>query len=117
MQLNGLKGVAAYQTYLRVIFYIRLARETIETAGKDFPALIDEFRELSDEKKKLVLLELMAISPMSDNDIIRLCAVHADENGISYGSSNIGNLSGIEMMELSIKTLIACAQSNDDLFF
>lgn len=117
MELNGLKGAAAYQTYLRVMFYMRLVRESMDATGRDFKDLISELLEMDEAGKRFVFLELLAISPLSDRDILRLISVHKDENGISYSKMNIDNLTSSEIMELSIKTLTACAQSGDDLFF
>lgn len=117
MDLNGLKGVAAYQTYLRVIFYLRLARESISTNGKSFEQVIEEFLSLDDKKKKAVFIELLAISPLDDRDILRLCSVHCDANGINYSKMNIENLKSNEILDLCVKTLIGCVGQGDDLFF
>lgn len=117
MQLIGLKGAAAYQTYLRVLFYLRLVRESIKTEKKSFDELVDELSTFDEEKKKTVFLELMAISPMSDRDVLRLCAVHKDENGVSYSNMNIDNLNADQIMRLCLETLIACSKTGEDVFF
>lgn len=117
MELRGLSGMAAHQTYLRVIFYLRLVRETMQTTGKDFESLIDEFKQFDAEKKKQVFTELLAISPIADRDVLRLCAVHSDKNGIRYSKNNIENLTPVECMKLCLETLIACSNAGDDLFF
>lgn len=117
MNLNGLKGAAAYQTYLRVIFYLRLVRESLDTNGKKFDQVLDEFLALDEKGKKSVFIELMAISPIDDRDVLRLCAVHSDANGIDYSKMNIENLGGGEILDLCLKTLNGCTNQGDDLFF
>lgn len=117
MDLDGLKGIAAYQTYLRTIFYIRLIRETLDVQGKSFPECVQIFKDLDEKSKKRVLIELIAIAPLNDREIMRLCAPHSDKNGNQYNSTNIHNLSFTEVLELCVDTLVECSNAGEDLFF
>lgn len=117
MILKGLKGIAAYQTYLRVIFYLQLVRATGDYSKLTFNDAIAQFKALESEKKRQTLLELVAISPLNDRDILRLCGVHKDANGAAYSSVNIDNLEASQILSFSIETLEHCANIEIDVFF
>lgn len=117
MKLKGIKGFAAFQAYLRLMFYLPLAKHTIQGQGRKQAEILADFKELDDDGRKSVFIELLSIAPVDDSDVMRLVGVHKDANEVPYSKSNIGNLIPEEFAKMALETLLACSYSSDDVFF
>lgn len=117
MELKGIKGFAAFQAYLRLMFYLPLAKHTIQGQGRKQAEILSDFKELDDDARKGVFIELLSIAPVDDADVMRLVGVHKDKNDVPYAKSNVGQLEPKEFTTMALDTLLACSYSADDVFF
>lgn len=117
MDLTGFKGFAAYQSYLRILFFLPLVQGGMDVKGKSQSELINELLDMPELNKKYVFLELLAIAPVDDEDALKLVKVHADKNGVAYSKTNIGNLSPNQVCDLVVQTLVACSELEDSNLF
>lgn len=76
---------------------------------------VGAFKTKGERARQLALLECMTHSSLSDDEVMRLLAVHKDGNGIPYGKANIANLSTSKASELMLDTLLACSMVDVDL--
>lgn len=73
------------------------------------------FKEKGPAARKLALLECLTQSDLTDDESLRLLAVHRDGNGIPYGKANVGNLTTCKAADLMMETLLACSMVDVDL--
>lgn len=90
-------------------------------AGRPLGALLTQaeavplFKAKGPHERKLALLECLAHTDLSDDESLRLLAVHKDGHGIPYGKANIGNLSTSQGGDMMMDTLLACSMVDVDL--
>lgn len=75
---------------------------------------LEDFKLMNDEYRRVVLTECLTFTSLSDDEVLRLMAVHKDANGMPYTKVNLGNLSTKEFMEKLLDTLVACSNINAD---
>lgn len=117
MELKGIKGFAAFQAYLRLMFYLPLAKHTIEGQGKKQAEILEAFKLLDENGRKSVFIELLSIAPVDDSDVMRLVGVHKDKNDAAYSKVNTNQLDPKEFAAMALDTLLACSYCSDDVFF
>lgn len=79
-------------------------------SNKTHAECLYEFKGLPDDVRKLVILDCMTMTDITDDEVMRLVAVHKDQNDIPYSKANINNLQLAEVAPMMIETL--CAASN-----
>lgn len=94
--------------------HLRLWASTLTAAdvpsNKSQADCLAEFKELPDDVKKLVILDCMTLTDITDDEVLRLLAVHKDANGIPYSKASINNLNIENITPMMLETL--CAASN-----
>lgn len=94
--------------------HLRLWASTLTAAdipsNKSQADCLAEFKELPEDVKKLVILDCMTLTDITDDEVLRLLAVHKDANGIPYSKASINNLNIENITPMMLETL--CAASN-----
>ncbi len=123
IKLKGFNGFAAYQSYIAAIHFLRFC-DTYITLGRSREAgamtqaeCLEHFKEQDEATRCGILLELLSIAELDDKDISRLLSVHTDSNNVPIGKHKIVNMPPSEIAELAFKTMLACADLSDSLFF
>lgn len=117
IKLIGLSGWAAFQAYLKLIFYLPMIeryRYEPELTNEQIKA---NFQELDDYEKTKVFVELIGIAPFDDDDTLRLLTVCTDANGVPYSKSNIKSLRVGEVTKMVFEVLLECTSEDSDVFF
>ncbi len=78
------------------------------------PEIVIFFKSQSVGNKKRLLLEALSRISLSNDEVMRLLALHDDKHGISLGSHNIVNLGIDEIIPKVLDSLIACSEINCD---
>lgn len=73
------------------------------------------FKAKDEAGRKRALMECLTRTELTEEDSLRLLAVHKDANGISYGKANVGNLITTDAADKVIETLYACSLVDVDL--
>jgi hypothetical protein len=114
MELKGQNGYAAYQAYLRVMFFLPMHRNF---EGGERDDAIESFKLLEDREKKKTLLDLMATANVGDRDFNALLSVHKSKAGIYITSQVAAAMPVDEVVRLSLGTLLECSKIDTELFF
>lgn len=72
------------------------------------------FKASDDDNKKSMLLEALTITELTDEETLRLLALHKDPNGIKYSKANVGNIAASQIVPMVLDTLIACSNIQCD---
>lgn len=118
MELSGFSGAGAYLAYMRLIRYLPFLvdSEIISVKGKTFSVLIEEFKGLDDDMRKLVITELLSNAPIDEKDIMLLLKPQKDKNGMGITRANINNFSGFEILKMCTQTIFECSNHGEDFF-
>jgi hypothetical protein len=76
---------------------------------------ITAFKGADDDGRRLMLLEALNFSNMTDDEVLSLLSLHTDENNIPYSKANIGNIKIDVLMPLIIESLLMCSHVDVDL--
>lgn len=76
---------------------------------------VASFKAKGLDGRRADLMECLIHSNLSDEESLRLLAVHQDANGVAYGKANVGNLKTTKAAELVVETLAACSMVDVDL--
>lgn len=74
-----------------------------------------EFKELPEDVKKLVILDCMTLTDITDDEVMRLLAVHKDVNGVPYSKASINNLMVDAITPMMLETLYAASNVYVDM--
>lgn len=72
------------------------------------------FRELSEPERRLVIMECMSMIDITDDEIMRLLALHQDANGIAYNKASVNNIKIEEILPMMLDSLTAASFVNID---
>lgn len=67
------------------------------------------FRELSEPERRLVIMECMSMIDITDDEIMRLLALHQDANGIAYNKASVNNIKIEEVLPMMLDSLTAAS--------
>ena len=73
------------------------------------------FKQADQEKQKSLISEALIYSDLTDEEMIRLLAMHNDPNGAAYSQISVGNLKQSEMANMIISSLVECSRVHVDL--
>jgi hypothetical protein len=68
--------------------------------------IIKEFKLMSNESKRACLLEALTYCDMSESEVLALVSIKDDANGIPYSKASFNNLSGYEISNLIVDSMI-----------
>ena len=88
--------------------------ETGRQINKTPDHCITEFKAADRGERSKMLVEALTYSDLDDDDVMRLLALHSDQNGLPYGSANINNLDVKTMFNLILDTLLCCSEIDCD---
>ena len=77
---------------------------------------IQTLKKADKNTRLLMMLEALQYADLSDDEILRLLALHKDNNEVFYNKSNIANINTEDLVPLMLESLDACADLNVDLF-
>lgn len=72
------------------------------------------FKDLSEPERRLVILECMSLIDISDDEIMRMMALHKDANGIPYNKANVGNIPVENILPMMLETLVSASYVHID---
>lgn len=78
-------------------------------------ACIAAFKAKGPDARKMALLECLTFADLTDDEVVRLLAVHNDTNGIPYSRANMGNIALSELTPMLLETLLAASLVDVDL--
>ena len=78
-------------------------------------ACIAAFKAKGTDARKMALLECLTFADLTDDEVVRLLAVHSDANGIPYSRANMGNIALSELTPMLLETLLAASMIDVDL--
>jgi len=96
-----------------------LIRQIIERAHSNVLShklCIQTLKKADKNTRLLMMLEALQYADLSDDEILRLLALHKDNNEVFYNKSNIANINTADLVPLMLESLDACADLNVDLF-
>lgn len=76
---------------------------------------INIFKESDEINKRQMLFECLTFTTLTDEECLRLLALHTDDNGVPYSKANINNIDAGDIVPMLIDSLIACANEYCDL--
>lgn len=110
MAYSGIDGLRAYRVMMSLIYsltqirevYIRYVKETGIKKSSDvsFESFLRWFDELSDDRKKqLFKWAILCGAELSNDELLSVLRYRADNNGVAFDKSNVGNISIKQMVE------------------
>lgn len=75
---------------------------------------IEIFKACNRSEKTKMLVEALTFADLDDEEVLRLIALHEDQNGMPYSHANINNLDVGTIFNLMIKTMIYCSEITCD---
>lgn len=123
MQLKGAKGFAALQVYNSMIPFLATVSQfqtkeyTLKDNSLDMEKIVADFKVMSEQEKKVVLLESMTVNVLADQQVINLLRVHNDANGNPISPRSIDNFNVADIMKMMLETCVECSNVDTALFF
>ena len=115
INLRGADGWQAYQVYLALSYYIPVMPTFEKCKTRD--DAFNEFKSMSEDERKKVLIELMSIAPVSDSDLYKLLSVQRTDDGKAFSPPVVRALQLGELMKRSLDALFECSEVDSSLFF
>lgn len=84
-------------------------------SNKSQEQCLTEFKELPEEVRKLIILDCMTLTDITDDEVLRLLAVHKDANGIPYSKASVNNLLIESITPMMLETLCAASDVYIDM--
>lgn len=95
--------------------WVSMLREADIPSNKKQAECLAEFKELPDDVRKLVILDCMTLTDISDDEVMRLLAVHKDANGVPYSKASVSNLMVDTITPMMLETLYAASNISVDM--
>lgn len=117
-QFKGARAWNAYMAYVGFVFHLYKARTMRLKNFTTTEECNEYFREVDNDTRRKILIELMSVQRIDHYDMMALLAVHQNKHGIAIDTSTIDNYGLSELAEMVLETLLRCAQEKDaGLFF
>lgn len=128
VNLNGIKGFSAWQTYNALINHAPICRiyqgdeyfclrGDGKTKEPDFEKIFDHFKSLDDSEKMALFVEIWGFYQMSQEQVTSLLRVHTDRNGIAVSQASVNNFELTKIIDMCLATCVECSKISSDLFF
>lgn len=95
-------------------FILSLTTDSIPRAMSHAECL-EAFKAKAPSHRRAALLECLTYADLSDDEVMRLLAVHSDANGIPYTRASLGNLKVADVTPMMLDTLVAASAVDVDL--
>ena len=92
----------------------RLSTTKMEKLFHSQSEVVEHFKAAEENEKYNMILEALTIAEIDDSEVLRLLALHSDENGVPYSKANIKNIPINKIIPLMIETLVACSNIDCD---
>ena len=112
-ELRGIKSPAAYQVY----FALLVGYFSVPAFGQGgrFVDFLADFKNKTIEERREILTLAANITPVADEDYLKILSFAKDANGVPIGRENIRNLTAQEILAAVVE--VALAFSETELFF
>jgi hypothetical protein len=92
----------------------QLTTERFDAIDMSMSQCVERFKAATEDDRRALLFEAISVTSLTDDESLRLLAMHKDKNGISFSKANISNVPVADVIPMMIDTLIACSDTNAD---
>ncbi|EHN70922.1 hypothetical protein [Aliivibrio fischeri] len=114
--MNGAKAWDCYQAYINFIHYLPAA-ERYKEGFEDREQISNDFKTLTVDEKRAVIIDVMGIYPIPSREMIKLIGIHKRENGSYITPQLINNYHIKDLAEMVFESLLRCNEESDQVFF
>lgn len=75
---------------------------------------IEQFKSRTRAEKTAMIVEALTFADLDDDEVMRLLALHDDQNGMPYGAANINNLEVGTIFNMIVETMLNCSDLTCD---
>lgn len=99
----------------RLRLWVSMLTEADIPSNKTQAQCLSEFRDLPHDVRKLIILDCMTLIDITDDEVLRLLAVHKDANGVFYSKASVNNLLVGDITPMMLETLCAASDITVDM--
>ena len=108
-ELRGIKTPAAYQVY----FALLVGYFSVPAFGQGgkFVDFLASFKDKTLEERREILKLAANITPIADDDYLKILSFAKDQNGVPIGRENIRNMTAQEILAAVVEVALAFSET------